>query len=93
MQLDHMNLSWIILASNDITTEGSIYFVIKPENMMVSMTSEGKLDQVAGARDTTARAGPTCCVLHPSGDELFVGTNGGSIPARFLNQTRQDARE
>lgn len=61
----------------DISTEDNIYFAVNTENMIMSMTAEGKLVQVDGTKDTTALAGPTCCVLYPSGDELFVGTNGG----------------
>lgn len=65
------------LDSLDISIEGDIYLALNTENMIMSLTTEGKLVQVAGDTNSTLLAGPTCCVLHPSGNALFVGTNGG----------------
>jgi sugar lactone lactonase YvrE len=61
----------------DISVQGDIYLAVNTENLIMSITAEGKLVQVAGGKDSTALAGPTCCVLRPGVDELFVGTNGG----------------
>jgi sugar lactone lactonase YvrE len=61
----------------DISVQGDMYLAVNTENMVMSITAEGKLVQVAGGKNSTALAGPTCCVLRPGEDELFVGTNGG----------------
>lgn len=61
----------------DIAIDGDVYFATNTENMILRLTAEGELVQVAGDKDSIVLAGPTCCRLHPSGNELFVGTNGG----------------
>lgn len=61
----------------DISIEGDVYFATNTENMIMRLSADGELVPIAGDRNSVVLAGPTCCKLHPSGTELFVGTNGG----------------
>jgi hypothetical protein len=67
----------ITLDNFDLAIDGTVYFATNTENMIVKLTAQGEIVQVAGGKNSTALAGPTCCRLHPSGNVLVVGTNGG----------------
>ncbi|KAL4889576.1 hypothetical protein BDV59DRAFT_186122 [Aspergillus ambiguus] len=63
----------------DIASDGTAYFATNTENSIVSLTPEGEVIQIAGDKNSTRLAGPTCCALDPDGRTLYIGTNGGMM--------------
>ncbi|KAJ5369351.1 uncharacterized protein N7496_009111 [Penicillium cataractarum] len=63
----------------DISQDGIVYLAASTENQVLKLTTEGKILEVFGAGNSTALAGPTCCVLDRRGSKVFIGTNGGQF--------------
>jgi hypothetical protein len=75
----------------DISKGGIVYLAASTENQILKLTTEGKILEVFGAENSTAIAGPTCCVLDLSGSKVFIGTNGGQfapVNGRFMEPAK-----